>query len=449
MSNTSDRTMDDQVEDAFGAPDEEKDSLGKRLKSGFPKDYRKNVSWGGLILVLATAGFIGISMLSGGPSDSVDANVEASPTSVTEIPNPSITDTKLYGVDSYDSAAAERASQEALDAAKSSGQSKIESIDFFEKATADQALIDDQAFDAEVDEPVERGVADGMQRTGKLRNYDPNANRTDYAPSFAKLLEENRIDVESWHDDIGRMTADSDTYEYGGDSASGKKNYPGDDTEFSNSRSSNNFSAYDEDPGSATDSSVQGADNDNYIPTGDYYTAVPTEIVWLELKGDLDTDEPGTIAEIISGPLKGARLMGAASVTVSKRIAIVYNQMIFRDQIIPVRLVVLEPNSLRHSVEGRVDSHYFSRYFPFVLAKFSSAYAESLMSSITVINTDGTQTTQNNPLPDTNQQLKFAAGSALEGLLPTWEERLNRKPTGFLKRGTVLMAMFTSPVAID
>ena len=110
---------------------------------------------------------------------------------------------------------------------------------------------------------------------------------------------------------------------------------------------------------------------------------------------------------------------------------------------------MLDTNTLRQSVSGKVDNHYFSRYVPFILANFAGAYAESLVSSTTIDTDDGGSVEQVNRIPDESDQFKYALGRTAQELLPPLANSINRPATGYLDQYKVFPMLYRTTVAIN
>lgn len=430
-----------------GWGDEKTSTMSDRLRSAVPKEYAKPMLTAGAVLVIAIVGFGLVSVIKS--ESDAEGRVSGVETVIEDIPQDNPNQGAIYGEDSPEAIAIREEENRQFDTAADAGESSVADLTFFDAAKNVQA----EAVSTN-DNDVEN--SDFYQYTKAQQNVTANPNawerpkpksdrdilRVPY--DFATLVDEARVDSSDWGTTIENMAASSKEVEYG--SSSGdfgtSTNEAGLD---SSSRTALNRTPR---PEIEAEPVVASTLEEEPLADKPFYTIAPTEIHWIQLVSMCNTDEPGVIAEFITGPLNGRRLMGTCSVTPTKRILLEMNAIVWEKRAIAISSVALDPVSFQQSLQGKVDSHYFSRYVPFILANFAKGFAEALVSTTNVTLGNGTTVEQVNQLPDSNTQIKFAAGRTLEALLPTWEDKLDRKPTGTIPRHSVHALMFREPVDI-
>lgn len=97
----------------------------------------------------------------------------------------------------------------------------------------------------------------------------------------------------------------------------------------------------------------------------------------------VDSDEPSPImAEIVSGPLKGGRLLGALTISGKNSEAMILNFTTLSlpniDHSFSVNVVAISPKTTRTSMASDVDHHYMQKYGLLFASSFVQGYGQAL-----------------------------------------------------------------------
>lgn len=143
-----------------------------------------------------------------------------------------------------------------------------------------------------------------------------------------------------------------------------------------------------------------------------------------------NSDQPGPIEiEIVTPPLDGATAISKAPRVVGERVIAEFDEIYYKGKRHPVTALMINPESLRPGYVDDVDHHYFARWAPFLLAAFAGGYAETLKTGTSTINTDGSTVNENNGIPDSDDQIRYALGKGLDRALPILEQQIDRPST--------------------
>lgn len=178
------------------------------------------------------------------------------------------------------------------------------------------------------------------------------------------------------------------------------------------------------------------------ILTGDTFMAV--------LQIGVNTDEPSEVKATIveKGPLEGAVLVGTPT-RVGEKAHIAFNTMSLKRKGFGVSAVALDPETKRSLVADSVDRHTITRWGGLALASFVDGYADSLSSTQTVTNTDGSSSTTRDAVPNSSDQTKIAIGKVGENMVPLMESQFNRPPTVTVDPNRIIYIMFTNNVDLS
>lgn len=117
------------------------------------------------------------------------------------------------------------------------------------------------------------------------------------------------------------------------------------------------------------------------------------------LETGINSDEPSPVlAKIVSGPLKGTRLIGQMNLSGEKVVVEFTTASIPNfSESIGIDAIAVDPNTSRTSLASDVDRHYFLKYGVLLGATFLSGYAEALTENnqICTVNRDGNLVCQN------------------------------------------------------
>ena len=89
------------------------------------------------------------------------------------------------------------------------------------------------------------------------------------------------------------------------------------------------------------------------------------------------SDDAGPVlALVVSGPYKGARLLGSMRVGVEKMV-IQFNQMTFKGKSMGVTAIAVDPSTARAGLADEVDKRWFQKYGLLFLSSFVGGYGEA------------------------------------------------------------------------
>src|SRR3989338_7061978 len=177
-------------------------------------------------------------------------------------------------------------------------------------------------------------------------------------------------------------------------------------------------------------------------------------VLFAVIETSINSDENTPImAHIVSGPLKGSKLLGSFS-RQHKRLLITFAML--NDPQYPnsigINAVAIDPDTARTAISGQVDSHYMLRYGTLFAASFLQGISEGIMNqgvtSDCLFGGFGC-TLQQNPL-STNQQIAVGLGKVGQAYSQEMGQNFNRAPTVRIASGTgigvLLMGDLTLPV---
>lgn len=162
----------------------------------------------------------------------------------------------------------------------------------------------------------------------------------------------------------------------------------------------------------------------------------------IETAVNSDEDSP-VLARIVSGPLKGTRLIGTFK-NLGEKVALVFTTANIPnfDKTVKINAYAIDTNTSRTAMADDVDHHYFLRYGVLLATSFVTGYAQALQQN--------NQTTTVNPLtgavisiPNGNQSAKDINRQALgqvgsQVATDVKQQYNNLKPTIYVNSGTAI-----------
>lgn len=159
----------------------------------------------------------------------------------------------------------------------------------------------------------------------------------------------------------------------------------------------------------------------------------------IETAVNSDEDSP-VLARIVSGPLKGTRLIGSFK-NLGEKVAVVFNtaNIPSMDKTIKLNAYAIDTNTSRTAIADDVDHHYFLRYGVLLATSFVSGYAQALSQSGATTTTSLTGTTTTNPTYTSSQLNKVALGQVGQQVSSDVKQQFNNlKPTIYVNSGTAV-----------
>ncbi|MHB8564815.1 MAG: DotG/IcmE/VirB10 family type IV secretion system protein [Acidiferrobacteraceae bacterium] len=157
-----------------------------------------------------------------------------------------------------------------------------------------------------------------------------------------------------------------------------------------------------------------------------------------------DSDVPGPVlAEISTGPLRGARLMGSFQ-TKHDRLVLTFNTAVLHGRSLPIDAIAISPKRGLTAVRGSVNHHYLERYALLFggayLEGYGQAYANAGSSTITGT---GIVTTNSNAAQYAS---RAALGTMGQTMAQTFSKDANIPATVVLPSGAGMGLLFLKPV---
>lgn len=110
------------------------------------------------------------------------------------------------------------------------------------------------------------------------------------------------------------------------------------------------------------------------------------------LETEVNSDDGGPVlVQVVSGPYKGARLLGSMRLGVDK-VVLTFDKMSFKGKTVAVSAVAMEPSVGRTGLADEVDRRWFQKYGMLFLSAFVAGYGEAASQVAEVQNTTDTGT---------------------------------------------------------
>ncbi len=159
----------------------------------------------------------------------------------------------------------------------------------------------------------------------------------------------------------------------------------------------------------------------------------------IETAVNSDEESP-VLARIVSGPLKGTRLIGTFK-NLGEKVAIVFTtaNIPSYDKTVKINAYAIDTNSSRTAIADDVDHHYFLRYGVLLATSFVSGYSQALAQSGATTTTSLTGTTTTNPTYSSSQLNKVALGQVGQQISSDVKQQFNNlRPTIYVNSGTAV-----------
>lgn len=183
--------------------------------------------------------------------------------------------------------------------------------------------------------------------------------------------------------------------------------------------------------------------------------AVPENIVvgetfYAMLQIGVNTDEISPIRAVVveNGKLKNAVLVGNP-VRVGEKAVLTFDKMSVNGKSTTITAVALDPDTLRTGVADGVDRHTVERYSKLFLASFVEGFAEGMTGGQTTTNTDGSQSTIIDALPNPADQALVGLGKVGQRFAPIFEKEFERPPTITVEPNKTIILMFLEDIDLN
>lgn len=171
-------------------------------------------------------------------------------------------------------------------------------------------------------------------------------------------------------------------------------------------------------------------------------------IEYGQLLIEANTDAPGPVlAQIVSGPLKGSRVLGSFQST-DHYITLNFTQIVIDGINYPIEAVAIDPNTTLPGMVTEIDHRYFKRVILPMAAAFVSGLTEAISESgTTTVVIEGGGIAQSQSDKDNRQEVASGISEAGDELADILEDEAdNTKPMLRIASGTPLGIMFLAPV---
>ncbi|MCB1721949.1 MAG: type IV secretion protein DotG [Alphaproteobacteria bacterium] len=175
------------------------------------------------------------------------------------------------------------------------------------------------------------------------------------------------------------------------------------------------------------------------------------EIVYAQLLTEANTDVPGPVlAEIMSGPLKGSRILGTFEEQ-TELLTLNFDTVVYEDQSLSVDAVALDPATTLPGMATEVDHRYLKRILLPAAAAFVEGFSGAIAQTATVtVVTDGGTVVDSETEPDNTEEVALGleeAGSKLSEIIDEMAEET--KVLVRIAAGTPVGILFLEPVTTD
>lgn len=170
-------------------------------------------------------------------------------------------------------------------------------------------------------------------------------------------------------------------------------------------------------------------------------------IEYAQMLIQANSDIPGPVlAQIVTGPLAGSRVIGSFSVE-DEYLVIEFKSVVVDGRSVPIEAVAVDPDTNLTGVVTEVDHRYFKRLVLPVAANFVEGLAGAIAQTQTTTNVTGDVVVVDNTDLDTKEEIATAIEDAGEELSDFLDQEANRtKILVKVAAGTPIGILFTSPV---
>ena len=171
-------------------------------------------------------------------------------------------------------------------------------------------------------------------------------------------------------------------------------------------------------------------------------------VVYAQTLTEANTDAPGPVlAQILSGPLKGSRIIGGFSET-EKFLTMSFDQIVVKGQSLSVDGIALNTETTLPGIVTEIDRRYFKRVVLPAAASFIEGFGEAVAETggTSVVVQGETITTSEDDL-DTREELLSGVEEATSVVAEFLEEEADNTPVMIrVAAGTPIGILFISPV---
>ncbi len=175
-------------------------------------------------------------------------------------------------------------------------------------------------------------------------------------------------------------------------------------------------------------------------------------IIYAILDTAVNSDYPDSpvLATVVSGPYKGAKLLGKLAITQGQdRVSLTFKLMNKEEWSAgkSINAYAIDPDTARTALASNVNYHYFLRYGSLFASSFLSGYASAVSSSGATTSLSVTGSTTTNPVLSPSSKLMVGLGEVGKTLSKAAQSYSNTPPTVKIDPGVSLGILFMSDVS--
>lgn len=175
------------------------------------------------------------------------------------------------------------------------------------------------------------------------------------------------------------------------------------------------------------------------------------KIAYAQLLTEANTDVPGPVlAEIMSGPLKGSRILGTFQEQ-NELLTLTFDTVVYKDESLSIDAVGLDPDTTLAGMATDVDHRYLKRVILPAAAAFVEGFTGAIAETATVtVVTDGGTVVDSGSEPDNTEEVATGveeAGQKLGEILDDMAE--DTEVLVRIEAGTPIGILFLEPVTKD
>lgn len=174
------------------------------------------------------------------------------------------------------------------------------------------------------------------------------------------------------------------------------------------------------------------------------------EIEYAQLLIEANSDVPGPVlAQIVSGPLNGSRIIGSFQRTQepTKLLTLNFNSVVLDGETVNVNAVALDPGTSLPGMATDVDNRYFQRIVLPAAAAFVEGAAEAISESgLTTVTIEGETVAEETEESDTDQEVASGITEAAQELRDILDDEADVEPLIRIEAGTPMGLLFLEPV---
>ncbi|MCB9982877.1 MAG: type IV secretion protein DotG [Rhodospirillales bacterium] len=174
------------------------------------------------------------------------------------------------------------------------------------------------------------------------------------------------------------------------------------------------------------------------------------EIVYAQMLTEANSDVPGPVlAQILSGPLKGSRILGTFEVQ-SDFLTLNFDTVVYQDESVSIDGIALDPETTLPGMATEVDHRYFKRIVLPAATSFVQGFSSAIGKTATVtVVTDGGTVVDAEEQPDNTEEVAIGVEEMGEKLGELLDEMAGEtKVLVKIHAGTPFGILFLEPVVV-